>query len=147
MLTKLNHYGIRGNALEWFRNYLNGRTQYVNYNGKVSLKKVITCGVPQGSVLGPLLFLTYINDVEKCLKKMKCVLFADDTTVYHSGPEINTLKLEVEKDLDVLSDCFLANKLSLSISKTNFMHYKKSKSDIKVSLRFGKQEIIFRSLD
>ena len=82
LLRKLEFYGIRGLALQWFKNYLTGRTQYVLYNNTQSSKQYITCGVPQGSVLGPLLFLIYINDIPNCLKHSKSIVFADDTTIF-----------------------------------------------------------------
>ena len=66
LLQKLEHYGIRGVALDWFKNYLTGKTQFVKYKTTNSNSLLIKCGVPQGSVLGPLLFLLYVNDITKC---------------------------------------------------------------------------------
>ena len=121
LLYKLEYYGIRGVALEWFRNYLSDRMQYVSYNNTSSDRYDISCGVPQGSVLGPLLFILYTNDIVNCLQYSKCVLFADDTTIYCSSENTaNTIRC-IEDDLDNLSDWFRANKLSLNVGKTNFM--------------------------
>ena len=79
LFSKLEFYGIRGIALAWFRSYLTSRTQYVEYSGTSSSYKNITCGVPQGSILGPLLFLLYINDLAGVSKKIFSILFADDS--------------------------------------------------------------------
>ena len=82
LLGKLEHYGIRGNVLNWFKSYLSERSQFVSINGSSSILMRTTCGVPQVSVLGPLLFLIYVNDLPNVSKKFKCYLFADDTNIY-----------------------------------------------------------------
>ena len=83
LLKKLCHYGIRGTALKWFTSYLIDRYQYVNYNNAISDMKQITCGVPQGSILGLLLFLLDINDIASIFHHIFSVLFADDTTLFY----------------------------------------------------------------
>ena len=82
LIKKLEHYGVRGTSLEWFKSYLSNRQQFVSFNGHLSDKKLISCGVPQGSVLGPLLFLIYINDLPNISKVLNFDLFADDTNIY-----------------------------------------------------------------
>ena len=85
LLTKMEYYGVRGIALEWFKSYLNSRKQYVYINGETSQLKDIACGVPQGSVLGPFLFLIYINDLPNISKDLHFFLFADDTNIYYGA--------------------------------------------------------------
>ena len=88
LLSKLEHYGIRENALHWFTSYLSNRKQYVYNNGYSSEVKTIKCGVPQGSVLGPLLFLLYINDLPNVSNKMRFFLIADDTNLYYESNDL-----------------------------------------------------------
>lgn len=131
LLEKLKYYGIRGVAFDWFMDYLNERKQYVLYNNKKSDIFDIICGVPQGSVLGPLLFILYTNDLPQNLAQTKCILYADDTTVYLSDQNQQDLFDRMNKDLAILSDWFKANNLSLNSNKSNhvfFAHNTKSVS-------------------
>ena len=91
ILFKLNYYGIRGSYLEWFRSYLSNRKQYVSIDGAASTLLPLTCGVPQGSIIGPLLFLIYINDISKSSDAVSFILFADDSNLFYSHTNINTL--------------------------------------------------------
>jgi hypothetical protein len=121
LIDKLEHYGIRGRSLDWFSSYLTGRTQYTFCNGVNSELRTITCGVPQGSVLGPLLFLLYINDLPNISNKLKFYLFADDTNIFFESSDLESLEKTVNRELKKLSLWLNANRLALNISKTNFV--------------------------
>ena len=121
LLCKLEYYGIRGLALDWFKSYLYNRKQYVSYNGVQSESLSINCGVPQGTVLGPLLFIIYTNDLPDCISQATTILFADDTTIYESASDLNYLYSSMNQNLIHLTDWFRGNKLSLNITKTNYM--------------------------
>ena len=115
------HYGIRGTALAWFSSYLCNRSQYVSVNGHNSNCLNITCGVPQGSVLGPLLFLMYINDLPNSSTKLTFYLFADDTNIYYESHCLYKLQKVVNKELKLVKKWLDANKLALNVEKTNFI--------------------------
>ena len=120
LLNKLQCYGVRGSACNWFASYLHNRKQYVVFNKSESEYKEISCGVPQGSILGPLLFILYINDIEHVSDIIKPILFADDTILFHSHACFNTLIQEVNIQLHKFSTWFNTNKLSLTFSTLTF---------------------------
>ena len=95
LLHKLSTYGIEGNVYTWFENYLSDITQFVEMDGKRSSNQNIYCGVPQGSILGPLLYLIYVNDISKSCK-CNILSFADDTTIYLSNSDLNVLYTEAK---------------------------------------------------
>ena len=134
LLKKLEHYGIRGIALEWFKSYLCNRKQFTVIGGTSSSVNCITCGVPQGSVLGPILFLLYINDFNNCSSILKFNIFADDSNLFHTDDNLLKLETTINNELKYVFDWLCANKLSLSIEKTNFVlfhpHQKKHTSSI-----------------
>ena len=123
LLYKLEHYGIKGNALKWFVSYLSNRRQCTKVNGKLSSEEAVECGVPQGSVLGPLLFILYINDMENALNFTKPKLFADDSNLFLFHKDIKTLFSNANKDLQSLSEWLIANKLSLSVGNDKDSRY------------------------
>ena len=119
MLHKLQFYGIRRICNSWFANYLSNRKQFTEISNSKSSHKYLTTGVPQGSILGPILFLIYINDIKNCTNKLNVLSYADDTTVYLSGPNTNEMIDIMNAELKKLYDWLCANRLSLNIKKTN----------------------------
>ena len=124
LFDKLKYYGIRGLALDWVKSYFSNRVQFVPFNDCFSASKNISCGVPQGSILGPLFFLLYINDIANVSKLVDLILFADDTSIFFSHKDINYLNNVLNRELRKLSDWFIVNKLSLNLTKTKFKIFK-----------------------
>ena len=121
MCDKLYYCRVRGTALELFRNYLSNRKQYVSYNGVTSRFLDVSLGVPQGSILGPLLFIVYINDFVKSTSTLTSYLFADDTTVLHSDRDFINLTSMVNSELCKISAWFKSNRLTLNAAKSNYI--------------------------
>ncbi|CAB4027477.1 Hypothetical predicted protein, partial [Paramuricea clavata] len=121
ILQKLKNYGIDENNLTWFYSYLTDRTQKCRVNGQLSDSVPVACGVPQGSRLGPLLFLIYINDLPNCLDHTTARMFADDTSISYASDSAKELQNVINTELKGLSDWLTTNELSLNIVITEFM--------------------------
>ena len=124
LLKKLDKYGIRGNCLKLIESYLSNRQQFVQINEVNSSMQSIHCGVPQGSILGPLLFLCYINDISLITKKTFIVLFADDSNVFVQGADLNNMVETLNMELEKINKWLVVNKLSLNIDKTFYMLFR-----------------------
>ena len=127
----MDFYGFRGKSNLWFKNYLSNRKQYVHINGEKSNERNLTCGVPQGSVLGPILFLIFINDLPSATNFFT-LLFADDTTFQISGKDPKILFEIANKELSKAATWFRVNKLTLNISKTKFIVFRKPNMKIDI---------------
>ena len=130
LLSKLDNYGIRGLSNQWFNNYLSGRKQFVSIMNHSSSSAVISHGVPQGSVLGPLLFLIYINDLPSSIKYSTTFLFADDTGILYSSPDLKDIEEKVNFDLRCLSTWLKANKIALNTTKTEVILFRDPRKSI-----------------
>ena len=133
LLSKLSRYGIGGLSLKWFQSYLNNRKQFVHIGGANSNLLDIELGVPQGSILGPTLFLLYINDLPLHTKLLS-LLFADDTTLFASSSDLVTLVSFVNMEFKKICNFFRANLLVLHPEKTKFMIFTKNKVNMDVQL-------------
>ena len=117
----MQKYGVSGNELAWFTSYLRDRRQLCKVNGVSSRIEEIHCGVPQGSCLGPLLFIVYINDLPFCLESCQVTMYADDTSISFTAKSVNDLNMTLNKELDSLRKWLQGNKLSLNVLKTQAM--------------------------
>ena len=137
LLKKLKFYGITDKNLAWFESYLSNRKQYIEIseNSKTDLK-YLTCDVPQGSILGPLLFLVYVNDLSNTSRLLDPIMFSDDTNLFLNHKDIKHLYTVVNNELLNIKDWFTANKLSLNVEKTKYSFFQKpsKKDDISLCL-------------
>ena len=117
LFSKLENYGIRGVALNWIKSYFKNRKQYVQYNNVTSSHLITQCGVPQGSILGPLFFIPYINDLPNASRIVEPLLFADDTSICYSHSDPEVLAAVLNEALQNIGSWMRANKLSVNIDK------------------------------
>ena len=144
LLKKLSKLGVGGPLYEWLVSYLSERKQKTFVNGKTSKEGIVKCGVPQGSILGPTLFLIYINDLSQVLENCNAYLYADDTVVSISGFHLHILTRKMEYDLKILDVWFKRNRLTLNAKKTNYMIFglrPRLKEIIQHTLYFGDKKI------
>ena len=128
LIKKLNQYGAKGTNIRWFKSYLHNRKQYITFNNKCTAFENITCGVPQGTIFGPLLFLIYVNDLPNVSKLLHPIMFADDTNL--------SLSFFFNNELSKIRQWFIANRLSLNAKKTKytFSHKNSAKDNIPLKL-------------
>ena len=131
LLNKLEIYGVKGDANNWFRNYLKDRMQFVQIpSGEKSELRAVNIGVPQGSVLGPLLFLLYMNDLAFCVPEFYTILFADDTSLSLAGHNYYELLIQFNCLLSRVTQWLQINLLSLNVGKTKYFLFKNPREEI-----------------
>ena len=137
LLDKLHYYGVRNTPLDLFKNYLTNRKQYVEIDSVKSKMGEIQTGVPQGSILGPLLFIIYINDIKTSTELFNVITYADDTTLmstlgsFNSNQNQNSLGQNINEELNKISGWLKVNKLSLNAKKSKFMIFKRVNKTVK----------------
>lgn len=140
LLHKLYNYGVRGVVHDWFKNYLANRQQFTQMDHIKSSTTKVPCGVPQGSVLGPLLFLIYVNDIGNAVPTQKVKLFADDTNLFIFGKGFSYIQVMSVDSINALNKWFVLNKLTLNLSKTCYMTFP-SKNFGHVDIKVNNQSV------
>jgi len=147
LLTKLGAMGVNNNSIKWFHSYLTSRTQFVEVNGVQSKPSSINCGVPQGSILGPLLFLAYVNDMSAAVK-CKLLLYADDSALMVSHKDVQYIQQTLSFELESVSKWLIDNKLSLHLGKTESILFgtkRKLKSHSELNITCNGSKIVSKS--
>ncbi len=145
LVSKLTMLGFRFGASKWMESYLSGRTQCTVVEDYLSTPKPVGCGVPQGSILGPLLFICYINDLPRQCTESKPFIYADDTAIFAYGKSPTDVRVKLQSDLNALYNWFASNKLSVNCAKSNIMLFTSSRSKYKndvIELNMGSQQIV-----
>ena len=141
LATKLEHYGFRGKFLEFLISFVKDRKYFVNVNGSNSKTKLVNIGVPQGSTLGPLLFLLYINDMVHCSNIFFLSQFADDSTITFSSPNLDQALITVESEFKCILDWLSANKLIINLDKTHLMLFTNRSRPLSISIQANDKTI------
>ena len=141
LAKKKYFYGVRGIAHKWIVSYLDNRSQFVQYKNCDSEVLRVCCCVPQGSILGPKLFIMYIDDIFNASKLFKFILFADDTNVFYCNNDINELIRQTNTEFDKLNVLFSVNRLSLNIAKTNYTIFGNCALKTSLSIKINKVTI------
>ena len=145
LLQKLDMLGIKDNCLQWFKDYLTLRKQRTFANNCMSESAVIKCGVPQGSILGPTLFLLHVNDISDAVEQCQTLMYADDTVLYYSHHDIDLLTQAVQSDLNQLSSWCQKNQLTINSKKTKVMYF--SPTQRKLELQTPKITMLNETLE
>ena len=127
LIKKLEHYGIRGVAIKWMQSYLSGRKQFVSINGKNSAVRDMQYGVPQGSILGPLLFIIYINDIPETACFAKFILYADDANIILTAYTMEGIVTQLKTLISSLVEWVKSNGLAFNLKKTKYMIFSRSR--------------------
>ncbi len=137
LIKKMRRIGISDTVLQWFQSYLSDRTQQVKFDDHVSEKIEINHGVPQGTVLGPLLFIFYLNDLTWVVKNCTLKMFADDTLIYYASSNVNDINNMINEDLKNVNEWLCTNTMALNLEKTKFMLISNRTSDINCEIKLN----------
>jgi hypothetical protein len=132
LLNKLKHIGFSDSTLKWFQNYFTDRSQKVILNNHLSSSCKLSVGVPQGSILGPTMFLIYINDLCQCLKLLKPILYADDTNLFHESKNLTADVSKINEDLTALDQWCKHNRLTINLEKTTYIIIKNQQNSFQM---------------